>query len=261
VTLDARERFSGLASLYDRHRPSYPAELLDWIVASAGLRPGDPVADVGCGTGITTRLFAERGFEVVGVDPNHAMLAEARAIGPGRYVSGEAVATGLPAVSQALVSVGQAFHWFDIPATLREFRRVLRPGGWCAVFWNVRGASPFLDAYDRLLREHSSEYSVLDKPAQTLAALRARPETRDLREAEFRYAQTFDRDGLFGRAYSSSYVVHGIADHPAFDRALGALFDEHAQQGRVEFAYRTLAVCFRLDEPPVAMSPPVAGPG
>jgi SAM-dependent methyltransferase len=246
VSLDSRERFSGLAGLYERHRPSYPAALLDWIVASAGLAPGDPVADVGCGTGISTRLFAERGFDVVGIDPNQAMLAEARASGPGRYLPGEAAATGLPARSMALVSVAQAFHWFDIPATLREFRRVLRPQGWCAVYWNVRASSPFLDEYDRLLREHSSEYAVLDKPANTLTALMARPELRDVREGEFAYSQTFDRDGLFGRAYSSSYVVHGIADHAAFDGALGALFGRHARHGHVEFAYRTLAACFRL---------------
>jgi hypothetical protein len=146
----------------------------------------------------------------------------------------------------ALISVGQAFHWFDIPATLREFSRVLRPGGSCAVYWNVRGSSAFLDDYDRLLREHSTEYALLDKPAQTLAALRARPEPRDLREAQFTYAQTFDRDGLFGRAYSSSYVVHGVADHAAFAASLGALFDRHAQDGAIEFSYRTLAACFRL---------------
>ena len=246
MTLDSRERFSGLAGLYDRHRPSYPDALLDWIVANARLKPGDPVADIGCGTGISTRLFAQRGFDAVGVDPNEGMLAEARAAGPGRYLQGEAAATGLPSASLALVSVGQAFHWFDVPASLREFRRVLRPEGSCAVYWNVRGASAFLDEYDRLLRKHSTEYSVLDKPAQTLAALKARGERRDAREAEFAYAQSFDRDGLFGRAYSSSYVVHGIADHAEFDRALAALFAAHARDERVEFAYRTLALWFRL---------------
>jgi SAM-dependent methyltransferase len=244
--LDSRERFSGLQSLYERHRPSYPAALLDWIVASTGLRPGDAVADVGCGTGISTRLFAERGYEVVGVDPNPAMLAQARAAGAGRYQTGEAAATGLPDASVALVSVAQAFHWFDIPATLQEFRRVLRADGWCAVYWNVRGASPFLDAYDKVLRDYSTEYSVLDKPAQTLAALKARAELRDAREGEFAYEQRFDRDGLFGRAYSSSYVAHGVADHGGFDRALGEVFERHARNGSVTFAYRTLGLCFRL---------------
>jgi ubiquinone/menaquinone biosynthesis C-methylase UbiE len=219
---------------------------VDWIVACAGLRERDPVADIGCGTGISTRLFVERGYDVVGVDPNPAMLAQARAAGAGRYQTGEAAATGLPDASVALVSVAQAFHWFDIPATLREFRRVLRAGGWCAVYWNVRGASPFLDAYDGVLREYSAEYSVLDKPAQTLVALKGRAELRDARESEFAYEQTFDRAGLFGRAYSSSYVVHGISDHAGFDRALGAVFERHARAGSVAFAYRTLGLCFRL---------------
>jgi SAM-dependent methyltransferase len=246
VTLDPRERFSETAGLYERHRPSYPAALLDWIVASAELRPGDAVADIGCGTGISTRLFVERGYDVVGVDPNQAMLAQARAAGGGRYQPGEAAATGLPAASVALVSVAQAFHWFELTATLREFRRVLRPHGSCAVYWNVRGTSPFLSEYDSLLRDYSAEYGVLDKPAQTLAALRGRAELRDVREAEFAHEQMFDREGLFGRAYSSSYVVHGIADHAGFDRALGEVFERHARDGGVTFSYRTLGLCFRL---------------
>ena len=248
MSLDSRERFSQTAGLYQRHRPSYPAALMDWIVASTGLRPGDRVADIGCGTGISTRLFAERGYDVVGVDPNQEMLAQARAAGGARYQAGEAAATGLPAASVAVISVAQAFHWFELTATLREFRRVLHPVGSCAVYWNVRGTSQFLSAYDSLLREHSAEYTVLDKPAQTLAALRARDELREVREAEFAHEQTFDREGLFGRAYSSSYVAHGIADHAGFDRALGEVFERHARDGRVAFAYRTLALCFRLGQ-------------
>ena len=56
-----------------------------------------------------------------------------------------------------------------------------------------------------------------------------------MREAEFAHEQTFDREGLIGRAYSSSYVVHGIADHAGFDRALGEVFEQHARDGRVAF--------------------------
>src|SRR4029450_1148231 len=102
--IDPRERFSGAAAGYARHRPSYPAAIVDGVLTAAGVKPGDSVADVGCGTGILTRLLAERGTEVVGIDPNEPMLAEARAAGgPARYERGEAEATGLPEASVVLV--------------------------------------------------------------------------------------------------------------------------------------------------------------
>src|SRR5262245_8336889 len=115
AAIDPRERFSGNAAGYAQYRPSYPPAIVDGILAAAGVSPGDPVADVGCGTGIFTRLLAERATVVTGIDPNEPMLAEARAAGgSATYVRGEAEATGLPDQSVALVTVAQAFHWFDV---------------------------------------------------------------------------------------------------------------------------------------------------
>lgn len=244
--LDPRQRFSSGAELYHRYRPSYPAELLDWLASSAALGPGARIADVGCGTGISTRLFAARGFDVTGVDPNEEMLAFARREGEARYARGESTASGLPGASFDLVSAAQAFHWFDLAPTLAEFGRILKPQGWCAAFWNLRGSSPWLEAYDALLRAASREYGVLLKPLETIAALKARPEVVDAREAEFPNRQRLDRDGLFGRAWSSSYVQHGLADRQAFDRALAELFERHQAQGALDFPYRTVALAFRL---------------
>jgi SAM-dependent methyltransferase len=68
--VDPRQRFAGAASGYARFRPSYPDALVDRVLAESGARPGDRVADVGCGTGIFTRLLAARGLDAVGVDPN-----------------------------------------------------------------------------------------------------------------------------------------------------------------------------------------------
>jgi ubiquinone/menaquinone biosynthesis C-methylase UbiE len=248
---DPRRRFAKAADAYHRHRPSYPRELIDWILETSGVSHGAPVADVGCGTGIVTRLLAERGLESIGIDPSEEMLAVARQEGGPPYLHGEAVATGLADASMDLVTVGQAFHWFHIQDTLREFRRILSEGGWCAVFWNVRRLAPgFMDDYDRLLRDHSSEYAVLEKPAETGAALKAAPWVRDLLEAEFSYVQRLDREGLLGRARSSSYVIHGVADREAFERALGELFDGGQVDGAVSFDYRTLGLCFRIGEVP-----------
>jgi SAM-dependent methyltransferase len=244
---DPRKRFSKSADDYHRHRPSYPRELFDWILETTGVGHGAPVADVGCGTGIVTRLLAERGLEAIGIDPNDEMLAVARGEGGPPYLHGEAMATGLADASMDLVTVGQAFHWFDLPRTLAELRRILTDGGCCAVFWNVRHlTSGFMQDYDVLLRKHSSEYEVLDKPAQTTEALKAAAEVVDLREREFANVQHLDREGLLGRAHSSSYVIHGVADLGAFDQELGGLFERHGRERAVEFQYRTLALCFRI---------------
>jgi SAM-dependent methyltransferase len=244
--LDSRDRFSATAGLYDKHRPSYPSDLIDWIVATSGLAAGAAIADVGCGTGISTRLLASRGFDVVGLDPNEAMLAQARASGGARYLHGEAAATGLPAGAVALVTVAQAFHWFDLAASLAEFARVLVPGGWCAVFWNVRAlTSAFMAEYDALLRRHSREYGIVERPEQTAARLRSSDRVRDLREADFEYAQRFDEASFLGRVFSSSYVAHGVPDRPAFEGALRELFQRHERGGAVEFQYRSPGLCFR----------------
>ncbi len=134
---DPRARFGPVAARYQRGRPSYPSALVDWVLAQAGLPAratsgaAARLADIGCGTGIATRLFAERGFDMIGVDPSAAMLDEARARGGATYVLGEATATTLPDASVALVIVAQALHWFELDPALREFERrvVIEPGG------------------------------------------------------------------------------------------------------------------------------------
>jgi SAM-dependent methyltransferase len=245
-TPDSRRRYAAAAEQYHRHRPSYPPALLDWILASTGRKPPARVADVGCGTGIATRLFAARGFDSIGIDPSAEMLAFARREGRALYLRAEAAATGLVAGSIDLVTAAQSFHWFDTASTMAEFRRILRPDGWCAAFWNLRAATPFTDDYDRLLCTHTSQYDVMLRQDAAPAALRAAPGLVGRNEAEFANAQWLDLAGLLGRAYSSSCVALGVADADAFRRALTEVFERHQQQGRVEFRYRTVAFCWQL---------------
>ena len=247
---DPRRRFSVVADLYHKHRPSYPPEIIDWILATVSLAPPATVADDGCGTGISARLFAERGFDVVGIDPNEEMLAKARGAGGARYLRGEAAATGLADQSVDLVTVAQAFHWFDIPATLVELGRILRPGSWSAAFWNVRALEgAFMEEYDALLRQWSREYAVTLSHEETGQRIKVSPGVLDPREAAFATVQRLDRQGFFGRVASSSYVIHGVADRAGFERALGALFDRHQSAGIVELLYNTVGVCWRLANP------------
>jgi SAM-dependent methyltransferase len=245
--LDSRSRFDRTARDYERFRPGYPPQLLDWVLETTGVGPGAPVADLGCGTGIATRLLAARGLDVVGIEPSAPMIERARRAGGARYQPGEASATGLEDASQALVTAAQAFHWFTDEPALREISRVLRSGGWCAAWWNVRrDDDPVQREYEALLRRHSSEYPAVPRPREALDRLASHPRVRDWMPAEFAHEQLLDREALLGRARSSSYVVHGVADRAAFEAELQQLFDARAIGGGLPFRYRVEAACWRF---------------
>lgn len=211
---------------------------MDWL---GTLTPGRRCVDLGAGTGIASRQLAAAGWSVTGVEPNDAMRAKAVAAGGGPvHVAGRAEDTGLPAGSADLVLGAQAWHWFALDRALAEVDRLLAPGGVAVAAWNVRVETGFARAYEEALLRWSSEYAQVPKPEPTLHALRARRPAA--REARFPHAQRLDRDGVIGRAWSSSYVVHGVTDRTGFDAALDAAFAAFAVDGRVELAYDTVAL-------------------
>lgn len=236
--MDPRERFTATVDAYRQHRPDYPEALFGWLGV---LVPGRRAADLGAGTGIFTRMLAERGWDAVGVEPNPAMREAAIAAGGARYVDGTAEATGLADRSVDLVIGAQAFHWFDLDRALPEVDRVAE--GRAVAVWNVRGTEGFAGAYDALLVRFSSEYPKVAKPGPTLVELAIRRPGGE--EATFSHHQRLDRDGLLGRAWSSSYVAHGVADRAGFDAGLMAAFDAYARDGTVDLAYRTVAYAWR----------------
>jgi ubiquinone/menaquinone biosynthesis C-methylase UbiE len=244
------DRFTGTVETYAKHRPSYPAALVDWVLEQAALAGGDLVIDVGCGTGISSRLFAARDLRVLGVDPNGEMLAAARQAGGAiEYLAG--AAEHLPVadnIAHGAIS-GQAFHWLDLDRALPELNRVLRPGRICVAFWNAREQStPFLKDYEQLLCTHCREYPVASAEA-TIERIRGHRYVARVREQQFAHGQRFNREELAGRAWSSSYVVHSVQDADAFNRELAALFERHQTDGHVEFRYTTLAIAFQPGPP------------
>jgi len=94
--------------------------------------------DLGCGTGISTRLFATTGHPVIGIDPNADMLATARAEGAQEYRIGTSEHTGLPDACADLIIAAQAFHWFHLDRTFAELERIGTARSACVAFWNVR---------------------------------------------------------------------------------------------------------------------------
>jgi SAM-dependent methyltransferase len=126
----------GFAAAYDGARPSPPPVVLDVLERCAGARPR-LVVDLGSGTGLSTRAWARRAEQVVGVEANPAMLAIARAAtdaGNVSFVEGYAEATGLQSSGADIVTCAQSFHWMDPHRVLPEAARLLRPGGVFAAY-------------------------------------------------------------------------------------------------------------------------------
>jgi SAM-dependent methyltransferase len=127
--------FGSAAAAYERGRPSYPPEAIDWLIPRGARR----VLDLGAGTGKLTTRLVERGLDVVAVDPIPDMLEVLRSSLPEtRALLGTAEEIPLEDNSVDAVVVAQAWHWVDPERAIPEVARVLRPGGRLGLVWNTR---------------------------------------------------------------------------------------------------------------------------
>lgn len=134
--------FSQLAENYSKFRPGYAPEVLTKILDKVGQETTQiSFADIGAGTGIWTRMVAERIGSAVAVEPNDQMRTYGEADNNGldiQWKRGSAEQTGLIDHSFDLVTMASSFHWPDFDQTTREFARILKPGGIFTALWNPR---------------------------------------------------------------------------------------------------------------------------
>lgn len=242
---DTVSRFSNRVANYVAYRPGYPSEVLELFKNAMGLTDDSIVADIGSGTGLSSKLFLENGNTVYGVEPNAAMrqAAEEYLRQFGNFIShdGTAENTNLDDASIDFVTAAQAFHWFDADKTRNEFGRILKPGGHVALIWNERqlDTTEFLREYELLLKRFANDYDKVRHENIDREKL-GRFYGPDYGRARFSNQQVFDLAGLRGRVLSSSYMP--AEDDPAFpalEKELSGLFAKHAESGRIKVFYDT----------------------
>ena len=165
MSTDDRAGFAGTVAYYDRYRLGFPERLIQRVISLAGLKRGDRVLDLGCGTGMLAIAFARAGMAVTAMDPEARMLEAARA---AAQTAGVTVTWALggsqdlkPGMDPFRLAVlGRSFHWMDRAATLTALEQVVTDGvalfhdahppvgenGWfeilCDIQKKYRGRSP-----------------------------------------------------------------------------------------------------------------------
>lgn len=130
-----------MVETYDRYRPRPPQVVLDVLLQLAQTSRARMVVDIGCGSGLSALIWAERAETIVGIEPNTDLLRGAETARSAlpmsdhiRFQTGLATDTQLPDGCADIVTCSQSFHWMDPQPTLTEVARILRLGGVFAAY-------------------------------------------------------------------------------------------------------------------------------
>lgn len=238
MTDDSRERFGPRARNYAAYRPEHAPQAVDAVLEGLGDPSALIVADVGAGTGISSHQFADRGAEVIAIEPNAAMRAQAGSHPRIAWRIGSAEATGLADKSVDLAVACQAFHWFATPQAMGELARIARRRT-ALLQYERDERDAFTRSYGDIVRAYATD-DTEELRRRGLAVFKTFPGVR-LRCAA-RSTQPLDRDALLGRAASSSYLPASGDTGRRLAQALGALFDRFAREGYVTMHLITYAL-------------------
>ncbi|MGG1634215.1 class I SAM-dependent methyltransferase [Paenibacillus sp. NRS-1760] len=234
--MGTKDNFTGKATIYSEYRSNYPMAYMNYLIQSNNLSPDHTVADIGSGTGILTKQLLDQDLKVIAIEPNEDMRSTAEKelnhYAKFTSINGAAEHTPLQGQSIDLITVAQAFHWFDKEQFKLECQRILKPDANVALVWNSRDASSELvienaaicqkycpafkgfsggidktpDVYEQFFRNGSYEFKV------------------------FEYHLEFDLDRFIGRNLSGSYAPKETDEqYEPFIQSLSELYAKYSK--------------------------------
>ncbi|MCO7127203.1 methyltransferase domain-containing protein [Sporolactobacillus shoreicorticis] len=238
------DKFTGKASIYARFRPNYPQPMIDYLLTDTN--PQFTVADIGSGTGILTRQLLDRGAKVIAVEPNEDMRTAAEkslsAYAPFTSVPGSAEHTQLPDHCVDLITVAQAFHWFDATRFKKECRRILKPDQKVALIWNSRiPDAPLIKETEEICKTFCPNFRGFSGGSDNDRSIFCTFFRNGKYSVKtYSHPLQYMLDEFIGRHLSASYAPKpDNANHQPFVQALAQLFYRYEQNGAVSFPNET----------------------
>jgi SAM-dependent methyltransferase len=238
--IGAAASFGVAAAAYERGRPQYPDEAVDWLLPPAARR----VLDLGAGTGKLTGLLQRRGLDVVAVEPLSGMSARlAAALPQVTVLAGTAEAIPLDDGAVDAVLVAQAWHWVNPTLAVPEVARILTPGGRLGLLWNTRDErGSWVRDLGRHVHGHGERDSDGPQPA-------VGPPFGPIDHREVAWTYWLTPASLVDLVASRSYVIRlPRKERDAVLADVRRLADTHPDlAGAERFALPYLTQCFRAD--------------
>ena len=155
--------YTNLADAYLK-RPDYAQDAINKMLATAGVKQGDTVCDVGAGAAHLTLKLAEHGLRIYAVEPNDAMrtngIMRTKGFENVRWFEGVGEHTGMEKNKFDLVTFGSSFNVCNRQEALLESKRILKSGGWFACMWNHRDLNaPLQKKIEDILKREIKDYS------------------------------------------------------------------------------------------------------
>jgi SAM-dependent methyltransferase len=232
--------FSNRAKDYALYRPSYPESAINTILERLNQPSQLVAADIGAGTGISSRLLGERGVKVIAIEPNQDMRMAAVPHPMVESRAGTAEVTNLPNGLVDLITCFQSFHWFDPSPTLFEFHRILKPSGRLALVWSIWDENdPFTKELDYIVLQASNNTPGLAAKNSMVDNLSKSAYFKNLRKVTFPYQQWLDLSGLIGLVRSQGFVELSGEKQQQLATELRNLYEKSASSNGVCVVYNT----------------------
>lgn len=236
--------FCGKSKDYLDYRPSYPKEVKDLLLS---ICKHPIIADIGSGTGKFSHFCIDQVQMLYAVEPNAQMRNAAEMLlgECTNYVSiaGTAEKTTLDDSSVDLITVAEAYHWFDNNETKSEFRRILKDDGYVLLLWNQFGGDPF----DHEKLEISAKYREIT--GIKLSGIPREQRAINLfgegnyKVFEFDNSIVQNCESFCSGWASASYIPkHGSDEYHNFIKQASDLFEKYATNGLLKTTIKT--ICF-----------------
>lgn len=240
----ARQGFQVAADAYERGRPNYPPAAVEFLLQTLNISSETTLVDLAAGTGKFTRLLATSGCRLIAVEPVAGMRQKFSALLPDVLVlDGTAESIPLDTASVDVITVAQAFHWFQGAAALAEIHRVLKPGGHLALIWNVRDESvDWVTQMTAIIDPHQGD-TPRYKSGQWRQAFEQTSLFTPLETQHFSYVHQYDLDASVDRVASISFIAAlDSQTRQTILQQIRSLLEQHPQtrnQSIIAHPYRT----------------------